>query len=60
MNHVQTLLASLQVNKVGSHTKQNIGSEFVSFQTKQLNVEDEGGVRRNDAWVAFVSISVVR
>ena len=41
-----------------THNKQAAG--LALFQTQQLNIKDEGGIRRDDAWVAFVSISIVR
>lgn len=34
--------------------------QWISFQTQELDVKDEGGVRRDDARVTFVSVSVVR
>lgn len=40
--------------------KKHKGSGFVSLQTQQLYIKDEGGIRWDDARMAFVSVSVVR
>lgn len=40
--------------------KINKASGFVSLQTQQLYIKDEGGIRWDDARMAFVSVSVVR
>lgn len=68
LQQVKTCDLQLKVAKQTVHTKllqitytnKKINCEVVSFQAQQLNVKDEGGVRRDDARVAFVSISVVR
>lgn len=40
-------------------TKKESGCGCVSFQAQQLHVEDEGGVGRDDARVAFGSVGIV-
>lgn len=40
--------------------KKKCGCRHISFQTQQLDVEDEGGVGRDDARVAFRSVGKVR
>lgn len=36
-----------------------VGAEVSDFQAEQLHVEDEGGVRWDDAWVSFGAVSKV-
>lgn len=37
-----------------------VGAEVSKIQLEQLHVEDEGGVWRDDAWVSFRAIGIVR
>lgn len=37
-----------------------VGTEVSDIELEQLHVEDEGGVWRDDAWVSFRAIGIVR